>query len=100
MSEGIEHIPGGVKREQSMHIIGGVKREFGTSQVGRSESRAQQVVLVGVVVVVGQTVGSISRKTLAYDCLCTLKLCMASKICYQLLGHLGDYLHSISPSYS
>ena len=31
-----------------------------------------------VVVVVGQTVGSISSKTLAYDCLCTLELCTAS----------------------
>ena len=28
-----------------------------------------------VVVVVGQTVGSISSKTLAYDCLCTFELC-------------------------
>ena len=32
------------------------------------------------VVVVGQTVGSISSKTLAYDCLCTLELCTASMI--------------------
>ena len=36
--------------------------------------------LVVVVVVVGQTVGSISSKTLAYDCLCTLELCTASLI--------------------
>ena len=33
-----------------------------------------------VVVVVGQTVGSISSKTLAYDCLHTLELCTASLI--------------------
>ena len=32
------------------------------------------------VVVVGHTVGSISSKTLAYDCLCTLELCTASMI--------------------
>ena len=36
--------------------------------------------VVVVVVVVGQTVGSISSKTLAYDCLCTLELCTASMI--------------------
>ena len=33
-----------------------------------------------VVVVVGQTVGSISSRTLAFDCLCTLELCTASMI--------------------
>ena len=33
-----------------------------------------------VVVVVGQTVGSISSKTLAYDCLYILELCTASTI--------------------
>ena len=32
------------------------------------------------VVVVGQTVGSISSRTLAYDCLCALELCTASMI--------------------
>ena len=32
------------------------------------------------VVVVGQSVGSISSKTLAYACLCTLELCTASMI--------------------
>ena len=37
-------------------------------------------VVVVVVVVVGQTVGSISSKTLAYDCLYTLELCTASMI--------------------
>ena len=37
-------------------------------------------ILVVVVVVVGQTVLSISSKTLAYDCLCTLELCTASLI--------------------
>ena len=35
---------------------------------------------VVVVVVVGQNVDSISSKTLAYDCLCTLELCTASMI--------------------
>ena len=33
-----------------------------------------------VVVVVGQTVGPISSKMLAYDCLYTLELCTASMI--------------------
>ena len=33
-----------------------------------------------IVVVVGQTVGSISSKMLAYDCLYTLELCTASMI--------------------
>ena len=37
-------------------------------------------VVVVVVVVIGQTVGSISSRTLAYDCLCTLELCTASMI--------------------
>ena len=37
-------------------------------------------VVVVVVLVVGQTVGSISSKTLAYDCLYTLELCTASMI--------------------
>ena len=36
--------------------------------------------VVVVVVVVGQTVGPISSKTLAYDCLCTLELCTASML--------------------
>ena len=38
------------------------------------------VVVVVVVVVVGQTVGPISSKMLAYDCLYTLELCTASMI--------------------
>ena len=38
------------------------------------------LVVVVVVVVVGQTVWSISSRTLAYDCLCTLELCTASMI--------------------
>ena len=59
-----------------------------------------RVTVVVVVVVVGQTVGSISSKTLAYDCLCTLELCMASLIDTSLLGHLGDFLHSVCPSCS
>ena len=33
--------------------------------------------VVVVVVVIGQTVGSIFSRTLAYDCLCTLELCTA-----------------------
>ena len=33
------------------------------------------IIGIAVVVVVGQTVGFISSKTLAYDCLCTLELC-------------------------
>ena len=38
------------------------------------------VVVVVAVVVVGQNVGSISSRTLAFDCLCTLELCTASMI--------------------
>ena len=38
------------------------------------------VEVVVVVVVAGQTIGSISSRTLAYDCLCTLALCTASMI--------------------
>ena len=45
----------------------------------RAQRHIEAVVVV-VVVVVGQTVGSISSKTLAYDCLCTLELCTASMI--------------------
>ena len=55
---------------------------------------------VVVVVVIGQTVGSISSKTLTYDCLCTLELCTASMIATSSLGHLGDFLPSVCPSYS
>ena len=43
-------------------------------------------VAVVVVVVVRQTVGSISIKTLAYDCFYTLALCTASMIATSLLG--------------
>ena len=46
---------------------------------------------VEVVVVVGQTVWSISSKTLAYDCLYTLALCTASMIATKKLGHLGVF---------
>ena len=38
------------------------------------------VVVLLVVVAVGQTVWSISSKTLVYDCLCTLKFCTPSMI--------------------
>ena len=44
------------------------------------EVNVSKVVGEVVVVVVGQTVGSISSRTLAYDCLCTLELCTASMI--------------------
>ena len=44
------------------------------------ESRLLWVIVVVVVVVVRQTVGSISCKTLAYDCLYTLELYTASMI--------------------
>ena len=47
--------------------------------------------LVVVAVVVAQTVGSISSKTLAYDCLCTIELCMESMIATSLLGHFGIF---------
>ena len=36
------------------------------------------LLVVVVVVVVGQTVGPISCRMLAYDCLCALELCTAS----------------------
>ena len=39
-------------------------------------SKTKTVIVVVVVVVIGQTVGSISSRTLAYDCLCTLELCI------------------------
>ena len=42
--------------------------------------RLSSVGIGGSVVVVGQTVGSISSKTLAYDCFYTLELCTASMI--------------------
>ena len=56
------------------------------------------VVVVVVVVAAGQIVGSISSKTLAYDCLCTLELCTTSMIATSSLGHLGDFLPSVCPS--
>ena len=55
------------------------------------------VVVVVVVVVVyssssgssiGQTVGSISSKTLVYDCLYTLELCTASALIYKAMAKL------------
>ena len=58
------------------------------------------VVVVIVVVVVVQTVGSISSKTLAYDCLCTLEVCMTSMISTSSHGHFGDFLPSVYPSCS
>ena len=65
-----------------------------------SNLRKDVVVVVVVVVVVGQIVGSISSKTLAYDCLYTLELCTASMIATSQLGHLGDFLPSVCPSCS
>ena len=38
-----------------------------------------------------ETVGYISSKTLAYDCLCTLELCTASMIADSSLGPLGGF---------
>ena len=46
---------------------------------------------VAVVVAVGETVWTLSSKTLAYDCLCTHELCMASMIATSLLGRLGIF---------
>ena len=46
----------------------------------RTIAFTSHVVEVVVAVVVGQTVGSISSRTQAYDCLCTLELCTASMI--------------------
>ena len=57
-------------------------------------------VLRVVVVVVGQTVWSISNKTLAYDCLCALEGCTTSKIATSSHGLLGDFLPSVCPSCS
>ena len=48
--------------------------------------------LNSTVVVVGQTVGSISSKTLAYDCLCTLEVCTTSVVAKSSHWHLGDFL--------
>ena len=55
---------------------------------------------IGSLIVVGQTVGSISSQTLAYDCLCKLELCTASMIATSLLGHFGDFLRSVCTSCS
>ena len=49
------------------------------------------VIVVVVAVVVGQTDGSISSKTLAYDCLYTLELCTASMLTYQLTRIFGGF---------
>ena len=62
--------------------------------------KISSLVEVVVVVVVGRTVGSISSKTLAYDCLCTLELCTTSMIATSSLGHLGDFLPSACPNCS
>ena len=56
--------------------------------------------IMNIVVVVRQAVGSIFSKTLAYDSLCTLELCTASMIATSSLGHLGDFLPIVCPSYS
>ena len=51
---------------------------FLTGGVFECDIAHRKFVAVVVVVEVGQTVGSISSKTLAYDCLCTLELFRAS----------------------
>ena len=60
-------------------ILGGI-----TNRMQGLEEHAVVAVVEGVVVVVfvvvGQTDKSISSKTLAYDCLCTLAVCSASTI--------------------
>ena len=50
------------------------------SRIEYWEGEVTDTIVVVVVAVVGQTVGSISSRTLAYDCLCTLELCTASMI--------------------
>ena len=44
------------------------------------KSKGSVYEVVVVVLVVGQTDGFISSRTLAYDCLCTFELCTASMI--------------------
>ena len=50
-----------------------------------------EYVVAVAVVVVGHTVGSISSETLAYHCLFTLELCLASMIATSKLGHSGIF---------
>ena len=55
--------------------------------------RSLELSLLLLIVIVGQTVMSISSKTLAYDCLSSLELCTASMIATSFLGHiLGEFL--------
>ena len=66
----------GVVREEYASVLG-KGLELLSLNGGRFEIKK---FLLVVVVVVGQTVGSISSKTLAYDCLYTLELCTVSMI--------------------
>ena len=52
-------------------------------------------IVVVAVSVVGQTIGSINSKTLAYDCLRNLELCTASMTSNSKLGYLGDFPSSV-----
>ena len=61
-------------------VRAGTECAIGEEQCGFRQGRGCMAQVVVVVVVVGQTVGSISSRTLAYDCLCTLELCTASMI--------------------
>ena len=59
---------------------------------------SSDALFVVVVVVVGQTVASVSSKTLAYDCLCTLEVCTISMIATSSHGNLWDFLISVCTS--
>ena len=59
---------------------------FYTHQLHGVENLPQMVWTLVVVVVVGQTVGPISSKMLAYDSLYTLELCKASMIALLLFS--------------
>ena len=67
------------KRNDQHHVVGAVSMAVHYYQLHVGYHVVDAVVVVAVVVV-GQPVGSISSKTLAYDCLYALELCTASMI--------------------
>ena len=70
-----------MRRSGQPFMVGPTSDSDSTIDMGYCTAvRIVLVEVVVVVVVVGQTVGSISSKTLAYDCLYTLELCTASMI--------------------
>ena len=54
--------------------------------------------IIVVVILVGQTVGSVSSKTLAYECLYILELCTLSMIATVNTDNLEDFLPRVCPN--